>query len=117
MLLGGNAVCWWRAGISDHAHELPAALIILLAAEVINLVKITTEKIRSDLFQSKACVSVGAVAAKGLWSQLRWWSVTARVALGWSDREVSLATQKHDLQLFIAIESISWAGGSILLMC
>lgn len=117
MLLGGNAVCWWRAGISDHAHELPAALIILLAAEVINLVKITTEKIRSDLFQSKACVSVGAVAAKGLWSQLRWWSVTARVALGWSDREISLATQKHDLQLFIAIESISWAGGSILLMC
>lgn len=119
MLLGGNAVCWWRVGISDHAHELPAAFIILFADEVINLVKITTEKIRSDPFQSKACVSVGAVPAKGLWSQLRQWSVTARMVLGWSDRKVALAMQRLDLQLFIAIAivSISWAGVSILLTC
>lgn len=52
---------------------MPAALIILFALictssldEVINLVRITTMKIRSDLVQSKACVSVGDGAAKEL---------------------------------------------------
>lgn len=45
---------------------MPAALIILFADEVINLVRITTMKIRSDLVQSKACVSVGDVAANEL---------------------------------------------------
>lgn len=36
------------------------------------------------------CVSVICVAAKGLWSQIRWASVTFKAASGWTDREVSL---------------------------
>lgn len=45
---------------------MPAALIILVADEVINLVRITTMKIRNYPFQNKACVSGGCIAAKGL---------------------------------------------------
>lgn len=45
---------------------MPAALIILVADGVINLVRITTVKIRNYLFQNKACVSgVGVQLQRG----------------------------------------------------